>query len=389
MESSYVKKNSFYEFYNNQNVLPVSQSLENLDEFIFRRDFLYTSLGIPLRTLEGRKIIEFGPGGGFNAVATSHYNPYSYTFVDASQNSLKQLQVHNEKRLFNAQSICIEDSDIFDYSDKKQFDLVVVEGVIPGQNQPAKLLQHVSSFAKEGGFLIVTSTTSVSLLSEICRRVLRIRLNDGVSDFSEKAKITAEFFSSHLSTLDTSTRPPIDWAIDVILHDWHKDNYIFTLKDTIETIEDHFDFYNSSPRFLIDDRWYKKVTRGTANINTLVLDQYPIFCSALLDYRISLNEIKSREFPKEIDNLCMIACELHNDMINQNNYDLIDDFMQILHKIEDCLPSAFDITRLSIENFRTDFSTFLQDPTSHCFQDFKKWWGRGQQYLSFIKRTKY
>lgn len=386
MKSSYVKKNSFYDFYNHQNVLPVTQNLENIDEFVFRRNYLYTTLGIPLGTLNNKKIIEFGPGGGFNAVATAHFEPNLYTFVDASKKSLEQLRFHNQNNFFKANNIRIEECDIFDFTDKERYDLVIVEGVIPGQHKPRKLLRHVSSFTQNGGLLILTSTTAVSLLSEICRRVLRVRLLDGVSDFAAKARITSEFFASHLEFLATSTRPPLDWAIDVILHDWHNDSYIFSLKDSIETINEEFQFYNSSPKFLTDDRWYKKVIPGSVDSNTLALLQYHRLCSTLIDHRYSINEMIIDVFPEEIEFLSIRACEIHNEIINQNNFNLLFDFLSVLQEIEVKLPDSFKLTKASIKDYRSDFKRFLDDPFGEYFQKFKKWWGRGQQYASFLRK---
>ena len=54
------------------------------EDFVFRRNALYKTLGIPFEGLRGKAVLEFGPGGGFNAVAVTRYNPELYVFVDAS-----------------------------------------------------------------------------------------------------------------------------------------------------------------------------------------------------------------------------------------------------------------------------------------------------------------
>ena len=71
---------AFVDYYNKHNVIPVRQNLDDFGYFLFRRDYLYRTLGIPLRQLSGRRVIEFGPGGGYNAVATSHYWPDRYVW---------------------------------------------------------------------------------------------------------------------------------------------------------------------------------------------------------------------------------------------------------------------------------------------------------------------
>ena len=47
--------NAFIDFYNRHNVIPVSQDTKDLEEFIFRRNYLYTKLGVPLSFFKNRK----------------------------------------------------------------------------------------------------------------------------------------------------------------------------------------------------------------------------------------------------------------------------------------------------------------------------------------------
>lgn len=56
-------KKAFVAYYNLQSIIPVSQDIADTD-FAIKRDSLYKILGIPLASLKGRSIIEFGPGGG-------------------------------------------------------------------------------------------------------------------------------------------------------------------------------------------------------------------------------------------------------------------------------------------------------------------------------------
>ena len=70
--------NAFIDFYNKHKIIPVSQNIEKLTEFVFSRNHLYSTLGTPLSYFKNRTVIEFGPGGGFNAVATSAYKPALY-----------------------------------------------------------------------------------------------------------------------------------------------------------------------------------------------------------------------------------------------------------------------------------------------------------------------
>ena len=82
---------------------------------------MYKILGIPLASLKGRSVIEFAPPRGGNATAVLKFKPSSSVFVDASQESLKELHRKKDKGIFGDKKIEIIDKNIFDYSDKRKF----------------------------------------------------------------------------------------------------------------------------------------------------------------------------------------------------------------------------------------------------------------------------
>lgn len=379
--------NAFIDFYNKHNVIPVSQNIADVARFIFRRNYLYTTLGTPLSYFRNRSIIEFGPGGGFNAIATSCHRPSLYVFVDASNESLKELHSKNRNGEFNAEAIEIINSNIFDYVDDRKYDYVIIEGTICGQLEPERMLKHVSKFVADGGTLILTTISATSVLSEICRKLLKIKIAATCPDFESQVLMGASIFQTHLANLGTSTRPINDWVIDVIFNDWQKGKYIFSLIDSIGTIGDGFDFYKSSPSFATDDRWYKKVTEASASPNDMIIAQYPNIAACLLDYRVSLNAIqKIDQDISELEYLSRMACGIHDVMLDENNYTKLGEFIDILEEIKKLLPHEFGETVLSIDDFIEKAPKVIDDHKKVEFTHFGKWWGRGQQYVSFLKR---
>jgi 2-polyprenyl-3-methyl-5-hydroxy-6-metoxy-1,4-benzoquinol methylase len=376
----------FVDFYNKHNVIPVGQDISDLDNFVFRRNFLYARLGAPLRQFHDRRVIEFGPGGGFNAVATSLHQPELYVFVDATQASLVELDKKRNDNQFRAKNIEIIDSNIFDYSDDRKFDYVIIEGTICGQAEPERMLRHASGFVNKGGILISTTISATSVLSEICRRLLRIKISETIEGFDPQVRFASKIFDSHLKSLGTSTRPTADWVIDMIFHDWHNEKYIFSMIDSAAAIEDEFDFYRSLPCFLTDDRWYKKVTRTSQSANELLAEQYPALAGCLIDYRISLNSVlKISHQLGNLESLSKLACEVHDTIINENSYRKLDEFFRILMEIRRSLPIEFAPTIAAIDDFVTSLPRFIDNSDNVGFIDFKSWWGRGQQYVSFIR----
>lgn len=382
------QERSFVDYYNKHNVIPVSQDIKDIDNFIFRRNFLYTKLGIPLQQLKGRRVIEFGPGGGFNAVATSTYKPQSYTFVDASIASIAELNAKLASGKFATTNIDIVNSDIFSFNDSRRFDLVVIEGTIPGQAHPESMLRHVSGFVDSGGLLITTTSSAASLLSEICRRLLRVKIADLNPSFESQVAFSTLVFDSHLKSLATSTRPTHDWVIDVILHDWHHGKYVFTLPETAEVLKNDFDFYHSLPSFLIDDRWYKKVGRGSMSSSDMLKLQYPVLAAGLLDYRIPLTtSFSNQESIGPIEMLSQRACDIHNSILDSRSYLALDEFFRVLREISANLPADYAPTIAALNDFEYSLMRFIDNSKVLEFHEFKKWWGRGQQYCSFIRKS--
>jgi 2-polyprenyl-3-methyl-5-hydroxy-6-metoxy-1,4-benzoquinol methylase len=281
-------KKPFVDFYNRHRVLPVAQDLRDMNDFTYKRNFLYASLGVPLRSLAGRKIIEFGPGGGYNAVATMKYGPDLYVFVDASAASIDELNNKIRDKKFAANYLEVHDSDILEFRDLRKFDLVIIEGVIPGQSKPREMLRKVSEFVDNNGIIITSSCSSVSLLSEICRRLFYVRIKSEHLDFDSQVNEASRIFISHLNHLNTKTRSARDWVIDSIIQKWETRNYNFTVADTVDALNTDFDFYNSSPRFFVDDRFYKSVSRSKNNINEIVKYQYEKLSIGFIDYRVPL-----------------------------------------------------------------------------------------------------
>lgn len=379
---------AFIDYYNTNNIIPVSQDLTDLDRFIFRRNYLYQTLGLPLARIKNLNVIEFGPGGGYNAVATSRFGPERYVFVDATAASIAELHKKQAAAQFNARNVEIVESNIFDYQDTRRYDLVICEGVIPGQNDPYRMIRQVGSFCEPGGLFFTTTTSASSLLSEICRRVLRPSIMTKGRTFREQTRIGADVFRSHLQNLATSTRPVEDWVQDSILQDWQLGEYIFTMVDAITALGDEFEFYSSSPRFLFDDRWYKQVNSGSLSASGLLKQQYPLISAFLLDFRIplrSVHQISDTDRMAAIEALSKSAFTIHNVIMNENSYDRLEDFLAVLAELAKALPKEFEITKDSLLDFSAASRKYAAGDLKADFRSFEKWWGRGQQYLGLVK----
>ena len=62
-------KNKFIEYYGKHEMSPVKQDLSDFNRHCAKREKLYRQLGMPVIAFEGKRILEVGPGSGYNTLA--------------------------------------------------------------------------------------------------------------------------------------------------------------------------------------------------------------------------------------------------------------------------------------------------------------------------------
>ena len=264
-----------------------------------------------------------------------------------------------------------------DFESTDRYDLVWAEGCIPHQAKPLPLMEHIASFVKPGGVLVVSTNNGVSFLSETLRRLFRDMFFPPEGDINKQVQELTPYLEPHLRNLKGMSRPVNDWIMDSIVQPW-QDRQLFSIPDAINTIGGLFDVYGSSPRFLTDWRWYKEVE----GYNDKALHNYYRSNLNLLDYR-STFEQHSIEFGKRLENLGSRAwrymCEIERG--EKHSWGPLFSLMKaICSHIAEKAPE----TVLAIQ----EAVKLLQgDNRDKELKHFPQWWGRGQQYISLIRKT--
>lgn len=83
-------KKPYIDFYESHKIIPVNQDTTDFQKHIKRRNALYYQLGLIPGLINGKSVIEFGPGTGDNAMHTSSLSPARYVLVDGNSQSIKQ-----------------------------------------------------------------------------------------------------------------------------------------------------------------------------------------------------------------------------------------------------------------------------------------------------------
>ena len=368
------------DFYSKHNISPVSQDIGILDKHYQRRESLYLSLGLVPSFMRGRTILEFGPGSGHNALYTASLSPQKYELVDGNFRGVQETR--DRLASFTDLQITVHHA-LFDmFTTDSKFDTVWAEGCLPHQSRPLPLLTHVASFVADGGCLCVSTNNGISYLSETIRRLFRDRFFDALGDVHEQARKLTPYIQPHLQHLHGMSRPIEDWILDSIVQPM-RDRRLLSIPEVVSCLEREFDVYGSSPRFLTDWRWYKEIIGDDRRFNELALDNYYKKNLNLLDYRFDFPE-HSRAYGEKLEALGSrswdLMCEIEhgNETIWKEFFDLMD---ELCSHIDGQAPITVRAIREScalLQNANPDMD----------LSQFPQWWGRGQQYLSLIRKKR-
>ncbi len=371
----------YLSFYGQHKISPVHQDISDLQKHMERREYLYRYLGLPPFSIADKAVAEFGPGSGYNALYTTHLNPRRYVLVDGNPTGLQQ----SEKLLrehfpdYSRHEFIL--SRIQDFKSDERFDLVICEGVIPHQKDPVSFVRHIGSFVKPGGVLSTTSADYVSVFAEVLRRVICDTVVRNDEPLDDKVAKLVPIFRAHYATIPGASRPIEHWLIDSLLDTWG--NALFSFEDVVKALDPAFESYGSSPKFIADWRWYKDLNSSTAHANELAVEQFRALSLSLIDCR-TVTAAMPADLVATITNYCEQA---YWAMIKVRNA-TEKDFSEVIG-ICDGIVSAASDGLPNIAKPVAEVSAYLKsyrtmDPAT-CFDTFKGFFGRGQQYLSFVK----
>ena len=373
----------FVDFYGQHRISPVTQDISDLKSHFERRESLYRHVGIVPGLINGKSVIEFGPGSGYNSIYTSSLKPSRYVLVDGNPTGLESTRELLEEYAHGETQHDVVESLVEDFDTEERFDVVFCEGVIPLQLNPKAFLRHVAGFAAPGGLVVVTCMDTVSQLSEIMRRVIGTLLVHPDAPISEKLDILRPVFEPHLNTLKGRSRLVDDWILDVIIHPWI--GSMLSVADAIEALDYGFDVYGSSPRFLMDWRWYKELVGENRNWNSRGLESYYANLHNFLDFRNIFDPREEHE-NQELLAICDSLFAAEKRFSTDRDVVVLVAIRGALTKLSTNVGSFSPETAASIDNFVTAIDAYLDGGMLGNLKRFAPLFGRGQQYLSLIRR---
>ncbi len=323
---------SLLDFYQQHHISPVNQDVTDLPAHFARRAHLYRSLGIPPMAVRGALVLEVGPGSGENALYTLSLQPGDYVAVEPNHVAAEAARAR-----LGAGADVVE-VRIEDYEPGARFDLVLCEGLLGlCGTDPRALLEAVARHVAPGGVLVITCIDAISDHAEILRRAMAQQMIDRSAPLDDQVAMLRPIFAPHLATLKGMTRSVDDWIIDNLLNP-ASIGPTFSIPEACEALDGRFEVLGCSPRFLLDWRWYKDARPG----NQWAIDAYWEQAGNLLDYR-RVDVARRADANQELMDRCLTAREQ-------------------LRRYE-----RGECRHLIVQDV---------DPA---------WFGRGQQYLSFVR----
>ena len=371
-------KTPFVGFYSAHGIIPTRQDISDLRRHVERRHSLYRHLGLPTGAFRNASVVEFGPGSGHNAVVTGLLKPRRYLLVDGNPPSLKsshQLLKHYCPSL-NFESKL---SSILRFRSKEKFDIVLCEAVIPTQKNPPAFLRHIARFVSPGGVLVITCMDAISLLPEMLRRWLAWERVKDIPAFEDKVARLADFFRPDLAALPGMSRRPEDWVIDQILHPWT--GPLFSIPQAVTALGARASVLGCSPHFLVDWRWYKNIVGSECTDNSFAVNAYYEQGLNLIDCRVTLASTP----PEVVRQVERVAQSIYDGIFarerGQGRFSALQ-LLSRLNPLKRILREYSPLTWRSAQSFVDYLETGSKD--DRRLREFRKWWGRGQQYMSFL-----
>jgi len=375
------EENPLIKFYRENNISPVHQSLDDFKAHLLRREKLYRSLGLPPIVFAERTILEIGPGGGHNALALFSWGG-RVDFVEPNPRAQAEIPVLMKQYGINKSHWKLFTGPIEAYPLEKCYDLVIAEGVIPGMNNRAEVLGRIADLIKPGGVVVVTCVDEISYFFEVLKRLVACRLTDGLENLNDKVQVLVQAFASHLQKLNYATRPVEDWVTDQLLNPaLHGE--LFSMADCIREFGSGFELLGSSPDLFTDLSWYKDIHSPDS---ARKLEQFERKRHVLMLWNMPESE-RTAALNAQLFQACAELRKLLGTYEKQASPQIMS---LIINQLEAVLELSSDLDPRINKAIR-EVIKLLEDKELNTEKvarsdDFAAAFGRGQQYVSMVKK---
>ena len=269
-------------YYQRQGVNPVLIEVERPEVWHVhrrRRENLYQNhLGIPLRTLRGRSVLEFGCNSGENALVLATLGA-ELTLVEPNVNVLPRLEQVYERFGMRDRVVAVVPQGIQEYDGDGRHDLVVAEGFLHTLPDRDLMLHKMARLLAPGGMGVVSFADRIGAFLEMLRGVLLKRACelDGITDLHGRAcrEIARRLYADDFEAPGLA-RPCDAWWLDNLVNPTLRWERLWGYREILPVLQAAgCAFRGSSPPWAVPDPlgWFKRVP-DTASRHRDVLEQW-------------------------------------------------------------------------------------------------------------------
>lgn len=371
--------NPFIDFYGKHHVSPVRQNIENFNLHMQRREKLYRSLGMPPVLFSNKRILEVGPGGGYNSLAFLRWGA-NMDFVEPNPKAQEEIEILLAQHEVDKRCWTLFPYRVEEYDPGITYDIIIAEGFLPGISNQAEVIGKLSKLINPGGVISVTCIDDVSFFFENVKRVIAWKLIQGIEDFDVKVKVLSQAFESHLLQLKHASRLVEDWVVDQFLNPALYGE-LFSMEDCIHAFGSDFEVLGSSPQIFTDFSWYKNIDFDSKNhfLQQFSRKRHSLILVDVDDHERTIEENKKLvKAIADFRNLSKVA-EINNEETYPKLLVQLQEIRDLSQNIDKRIPEIIDeaIKLLSQEDL-TVHDVAKATKLAGAF-------GRGQQYVSMVK----
>lgn len=384
--------NTLLNFYIKNNISPVKQNISNLAVHIKRREKLYRQLGIPTQLFGNSKILEIGPGSGYNTLAFFEWGGGINKKIDLIEpnkkgiNDMSQLFLEHEidKECYNIINCKIEE-----FTTNSKYDIIIAESFLPALVNKKEVIDNLIKLTNERGIIVITCIDEIGFFIEQMKRLIGHVLTSNIKDFSKKTEKLCEIFEPQLNLLQGVSRNVVDWVQDQLINPANNTSTL-SLEEAIVYLGQEFDVLGSSPNLFVDYSWYKDIdfdykkeykkqfsikrhnllmcgleeTFLLPEENEYLLNNIRAIRQYAIDYERSYDKNNIKSIIYYLNNILHIMKRIDSKL-----YKVVIELNEILTT----LLNKGDQLNIDLSKYKNFFSAF----------------SRSQQYISFVKKGKY
>lgn len=374
--------NYFLDYYGKNKISPVNQDIGDIKLHYTRRKKLYRQCGIPVMAFKDKKLLEVGPGGGYNTIAFFHWGIGHVDLVEANPKGIEDMYVLFSEKEISQESYTIHQCMIEDYHVNDKYDIIIAEGFLPSIKNKKEVADKLKSLCGNNGIIVITCIDSIGFFIELIKRMLGQALSKDIIQYEDKVEYLSGIFGPQLAKLKGVSRPVKDWVQDQILNPALYDTD-FSLLQAIDLFGDGYDILGGSPNMFTDYSWYKdvwfdykedykrqfekkqlsllKVGMPEQNIDGKYANKVKGFCDTIKElekrYEETFDDVYIRKIYDYILNLEELMWAVGSD------------FMKVFYEMKYAVNDFLKLGEVDFEKYPQFFSAF----------------GRSQQYIAFEK----